>query len=269
MGYKPQFELYLNDPSGFWKGKLGLSLWTTYPVWRRGTLTAGVAAYPFTNVETSNAPLSIPVRSDFANYMKNKVLFERFLFSQMYRVPASSVFARFTAGFLETEYAGLDVETALPVLGGRFLLGLSGSVVKKRDAANPLLLESDTEKGLYKTAFLNTRINFPKADISLDVKYGMFLAGDVGARITLSKFINGVTISAWYSLTDTSIFSDGINNGYHDKGVSVSVPIRLFTGSDSRAVYGQGISPWTRDVAQDIDHFSSLFELIGGTQMYF
>lgn len=263
VGYKPQFELFLNDPSGFWKGKLGLSVWTTYPVWRGGALTAGVAAYPFTNVETVNTPLSIPVRSDYPNYMKNKVLFERFLFSQENRLPATSVFTRFSAGLLETQYAGLDVETALPVLGGRFLLGLSGSLVKKRDPDNPFLLASDTEKDLYKTAFLNTRINFPKIDVALDVKYGMFLAGDVGARITLSKFINGVTISAWYSVTDTSVFSDGINNGYHDKGVSVSVPIRLFTGNDSRAVYGQGISPWTRDVGQDIEHFSSLFDLIG------
>jgi hypothetical protein len=74
-----------------------------------------------------------------------------------------------------------------------------------------------------------------------------------------------VTLSAWYSVTDTSIFSDNINNGYHDKGIFVSVPIRLFTGKESRAVYGQGVSPWTRDVAQDIDHFTSLFDMIGGS----
>jgi hypothetical protein len=120
-------------------------------------------------------------------------------------------------------------------------------------------------KDYYKTAFFNTRLNFPKTDIAVDVKYGMFLAGDKGARITLSKVINGVTLSAWYSVTDTSIFSDNFNNGYHDKGIFVSVPIRLFTGKESRAVYGQGVSPWTRDVAQDIDHFTSLFDMIGGS----
>ena len=182
---------------------------------------------------------------------------------------ATFVFARFPAGILETQYAGLDAETAMPVLGGRVLFGLSGSVVKKRDSANPLLLAEDQVKEYYKTAFFNTRINFPGPEIAVDIKYGMFLAGDKGARFTVSKFIKGVTISAWYSVTDTSVFTDGINNDYHDKGISVLIPIRLFTGNDSRAVYAQGISPWTRDVAQDIEHFTSLFDLIGrNTEVY-
>ena len=116
MGYKPQFQLFLNDPSGFWKGKLGISLWASHPVWDGGALTAGVAAYPFSSIETSNTPLSIPVRSDIVDYLKNKALFERFLFSQVNRVPATSVFTRFTAGILETMYAGLDAEAAMPVL---------------------------------------------------------------------------------------------------------------------------------------------------------
>ena len=263
LGYKPQFQLFLNDPSGFWKGKLGLSFWASRPLWAGGELTAGAAIYPFSSFDTVNEPLSIPVRTDIMKYIGHKALFERFLFSQVNRLPDTSIFTRFTAGILETQYAGLDAEAALPVLGGRFLFGVSGSMVKKRDPDNPLRLAEDTVMALYKTAFLNARVNFPDPDISLDVKYGQFLAGDRGARVTVSKFIKGVTLSAWYSLTDTSVFSDGINNGYHDKGISVMIPIRLFTGHDSRAVYGQAISPWTRDVAQDIDHFSSLFDVIG------
>lgn len=263
IGYKPQVQLFLNDPSGFWKGKVGISLWASYPVRAGGSLVAGAAFYPFANVETVNEPLSIPVRTDIVNYLKNKALFERLLFNQVARLPGTSVFAKITAGILETQYAGLDLEAAMPTLGGRLLLGLGGSVVKKRDPDNPLRLAENTVKEYYKTAFFNTRLNFPQSDIALDVKYGMFLAGDKGARITLSKFINGVTLSAWYSVTDTSIFADSDNRGYHDKGIAVSIPIRLFTGKESRAVYGQAISPWTRDVAQDIDHFTGLFDLIG------
>jgi len=263
IGYKPQVQLFLNDPSGFWKGKVGLSLWATYPVWEGGSLVAGAAFYPLANVETVNEPLSIPVRTDIVNYIKNKALFERFLFNQVERLPGTSVFTKITAGILETQYAGLDAEAAMPALGGRLLLGVGGSVVKKRDPDNPLALAENTVKDYYKTAFINTRLNFPQSDIALDVKYGMFLAGDKGAKITLSKFINGVTLSAWYSVTNTDIFADSDNRGYHDKGIAVSIPIRLFTGKESRAVYGQAISPWTRDVAQDIDHFTSLFDLIG------
>ena len=89
-----------------------------------------------------------------------------------------------------------------------------------------------------------------------------FLAGDNGARITVSKHIKGITIWAWYSFTDTSIFNDNINRDYHDKGIGISIPLRLFKGSDSRTAYNYSISAWTRDTGQDIEHFNTLFDFI-------
>lgn len=59
------------------------------------------------------------------------------------------------------------------------------------------------------------------------------------------------------------MFQDSYNRGYHDKGISVDIPIRLFTGRDSKTAYRYALSPWTRDVAQDIDHNRTLFDLIG------
>ena len=99
--------------------------------------------------------------------------------------------------------------------------------------------------------------------MAVDVKAGKFLAGDKGARITVSKSFHGVVISAWYSFTDTSVFSDSYNRDYHDKGISISIPLRLFLGRDSRTVYDYAVSPWTRDVAQDVVHRTSLFDFIG------
>jgi hypothetical protein len=43
----------------------------------------------------------------------------------------------------------------------------------------------------------------------------------------------------------------------------VDIPIRLFTGHDSKTVYRYALSPWTRDVAQDVDHYRTLFDFIG------
>jgi hypothetical protein len=85
----------------------------------------------------------------------------------------------------------------------------------------------------------------------------------MGTRITLSKFFNGVILSVWYSATDTSGFTDSFNRGYHDKGIAITIPLRLFRGTDSRTAYSFAVSPWTRDVAQDIAHHSSLFDYIG------
>lgn len=262
LGYKPQFQLYLNDPSGFWKGKLGVSGWASYSVWKSASLVAGVALYPFVNIKTSNEPLSIPVRTDFPDYLRKKLIFERLILKQVNRFPGN-IFTMFSAGILEAQYSGVDAEMATYLFDGKLMLGLGGSAVKKRDPDNPLLLKKNEVKDLYTTSFINTRINFPAKDVSLDIKYGRFLAGDVGSRFTISKFIKGVTLSAWYSFTDTSVFNDNINRGYHDKGIAVTIPMRLFEGKDTRAVYGQAMSPWTRDVAQDIEHFTPLFDFIG------
>jgi len=151
----------------------------------------------------------------------------------------------------------------MPVLDGRILLGLSGSAVKKRLYDKPFTFKSNDVKDTYTTAFINTRLNIPEKEIAIDVKVGRFLAGDNGARFTVSKFINGVILSVWYTVTDTSVFKDEFNRGYHDKGISISIPLRLFKGADSKTVYTYRLSPWTRDAGQDIDHFNALFDFIG------
>ncbi|NOZ70047.1 MAG: YjbH domain-containing protein, partial [Deferribacteres bacterium] len=261
-GLKPDLQMFINDPSGFFKYRLGVKGWLSYHPWKGSSFVAALAAYPLNNISTTNEPLSIPVRSDLVFYKKEKVALDRLMFDQTGKL-SPDIFGRFSAGLLEVQYAGVDAEIAMPVFDGRILLGLSGSAVRKRRRDNPFkLADNDTGK-LYTTAFFNTRLNIPEREIAVDIKAGRFLAGDRGMRVTVSKHINGVTVWAWYSITDTSIFEDDFNRGYHDKGIGVSIPLRLFKGTDSRRVYSYILSPWTRDTGQDIDHFGSLFDLIG------
>ncbi|MCK7471322.1 MAG: YjbH domain-containing protein [Desulfomicrobium escambiense] len=91
------------------------------------------------------------------------------------------------------------------------------------------------------------------------MKAGRFLAGDLGARFTVSKFINGVIVCAWYGITDTSISR---TNTARDTGTAVSgdYPSRLFKGEDSRTSYWYSLTPVDADAAQDIIHYSSLFD---------
>ena len=258
-GLRPSFETFLNDPSGFFKYRVGLSATLGAYPWRGGTALLGVEGYPVNNISTSNAPLSIPVRSDTAEYKKEKVTLGRLLFDQIHAT-RDPVWFRAEAGMLETMFGGVDAETALPLWNGRVLAGASGSLVRKRSPDDPLAFRDGTS---YHTALLQGRLNVPEIDASIDVKWGRFLAGDTGVRVTVSKFIRGVTLSAWYSDTGTGVFSDPYNRGYHDKGISVEIPIRLFTGRDSRTAYRYSLSPWTRDVAQDIDRYLPLFDRIG------
>jgi hypothetical protein len=81
--------------------------------------------------------------------------------------------------------------------------------------------------------------------------------------VTVSKNIGGVVLSAWYSFTNTNVFTDNFNRGYHDKGIALEFPIRIFEGTDTKTTYYYALSPWTRDVAQDLYRFTNLFDFIG------
>lgn len=265
-GFKPSFETSLEKAEKFFQYRIGIEGWADYRLWNGASIAASIATYPV-NTITEMKPLSIPVRSDFLNYVEKTASLNRLMFNQIWKL-TPDIYGRTGVGLLEIEYGGIDAEVASPLLGGRFIIGLSGSVVKKREPDDPFKFK-DNAKDLYTTAFLNTRLNVPEYEFSLDLKSGRFLAGDMGTRITLSKFIRGVTISGWYSFTNTSIFHDDKNRGYHDKGILITIPIRLFTGKDSQTRYFYTIMPWMRDVAQDIMHYRELSDFINrDTKIY-
>ena len=256
---EPSFDVFLNDPSGFFQYRAGAAGSVSAFPWRGGTALLGVEGYPVNNISTSNAPLSIPIRSDLPEYMKENASLSRLLFDQIVGTREPAYF-RAEAGMLETMFGGGDAEAALPLWNGRILAGASGSLVRKRAYDDPFRFLSSKS---YHTALLLGRLNVPEIDASIDVKLGRFLAGDTGVRVEVSKFVRGVTLSAWYSATDTDVFSDPYNQGYHDKGISVTIPIRLFAGRDSKTAYRFSLVPWTRDVAQDINRYLPLFDWIG------
>jgi hypothetical protein len=262
-GIKPAIETLLNDPSGFFKYRLGLAGWLNLHPWEGASLVSGLEGYPINNISTSVDPSSDPVRSDIFEYKTKNVNLSRFMAEQIFKMDRQ-VYGRVSAGLLEIEYAGLDAEVAMPLRDGRFLIGLSGSAVKKRDPDSPFRLKSGPNvREMYTTAFFNTRLNVPEFNMALDVKTGWFLGRDFGSRVTVSKNIGGVILSAWYSFTNTNVFTDSFNRGYHDKGVALELPIRIFQGTDSKTGYGYSLSPWTRDVAQDLYRFNDLFGFIG------
>jgi hypothetical protein len=261
-GIKPELNMFLNDPSGFLKMRAGASGWLSLHPWKGASLTAGMQGYPLNNISSINEPLSNPVRSDYVKYMEKNVTLSDLMFEQIGKTKYE-IFGKFAAGLLETQYAGLDAEIAMPLFKGRILAGISGSLVKKRDIDNPLKLNNNDFNDYYHTEFVNARLNIQELEMSLDVKAGEFLAGDKGARITITKFFNGVELSVWYSVTNTSSFTDPYNRGYNDKGIAISIPLRMFLGRDSRTIYDYAVSAWARDVAQDIRHRTSLFDFIG------
>lgn len=261
-GIRPMARFFLNDPSGFFKYRLGVGLSARAMPLRGMTIVTGVSTFPLNTVSTSNVPPGQAVRSDSVPYLEEEVILDRLMVEQIVKTPCQ-VYLRGAAGILEIQYAGFDGEIALPLFDGRILVGASGSLVKKREPGELLSLKKNPNQDSYRTAFFNARLNIPEQDVWIDLKAGRFLAGDKGTRVSVSKFYNGLTLSAWYGVTDTDMFRDNANRGYKDKGISLSIPLRFFKGADSRTTYGFALAPWTRDVAQDISHLTPLFDYIG------
>ncbi len=254
--YKPAFYTFLNDPSGFFKYRAGAEVWGRYRLGRRTALAAGVGVFPINNISSAIRPLSIPVRSDIVDYIDNKFLLEYLMLEHTRRFPGQ-LFGYVGAGYLEVQYAGVNIQGAKSLFDGRLLVGFDTSLVVKRAPDEILGLKEKT----YYTLLAKARWHTPVEGLSVDLKAGRFLAGDSGLRIQLNKDFKGVIISVWYSFTDTSVFDDPYNRNYHDKGIMVSIPLQMFLGRDSRDRALYALSPWTRDVAQDTYH-RDVFDLM-------
>jgi hypothetical protein len=86
-------------------------------------------------------------------------------------------------------------------------------------------------------------------EMQFTIKAGRVLAGDKGVRFEVSRIVNGFEVGFWYTYSDTSDFT-GPNKNYHDKGVFVAIPLRMFSTKDTKVVGVYSLSPWTRDVGQ-------------------
>lgn len=260
-GIKPSFQTLLNDPAGFFKYRLGALGWISVNPGRGTSIIAGLEGYILNNIYSANPPMTQAVRSDLWLYRKEKLNMGMLMLEKIEKFPGE-IYGRITTGYLELQYGGVDTEVMRPFLNGRLLMGLNTAYVKKREPTSVFSYKKNDYKSWYNTAFLKTRLNIPELEGSLDIKAGRFLAGDKGMVLSVSKFINGIILSIWYSFTDTSLFTDKFNRGYHDKGIGIVLPLRLFKGSDSKTSYDFKFSPWTRDVAQDIVHFHDLFDIV-------
>ena len=255
---KPNVRTFLNDPSGFFKYAVGAGLYLRYNVLDGVYFNLGAETYPINNISSVIEPLSIPVRSDITKYLKEKAILSNLYFTKYDRF-GDDVFTKISAGWLELMYAGIDGEIGKPFFNNRILASLEGSWVLKR---KPGFTIENYNKEKYDTYFLNLRYNFKEIDSRVDFKIGKFLAGDKGVRVELTKEIKGgIELSFWYSFTNTSVFSDQFNRGYHDKGVMITIPFKWLTGKESQVVYSYGIAPWTRDVAQ-YPYVESLIDFI-------
>ena len=255
LGFKPDFEPYLNDPSGFFKYRLSIKPFIKEYPWDGGMAYARYSLPLYSNISTSlPPPPEDAIRSDLVDYGGTDYTFDRLLFEQIAHLTRRT-FGRISVGYFEHMFAGIGGEILTFLGDGKLALGLEGDWVRKRKAATLLQLEDLQAHSLLG----NIYYSIPGLNTVLCAQYGEFLAKDRGWRLTVSReYDTGAVAGAWYSITDTDHLT-GFNRGYHDKGFFVSLPLEMFkTTSDPRR-YQYSVSPWTRDVAQTMRHTTEIY----------
>ncbi len=155
--------------------------------------------------------------------------------------PAPDVYARMTAGYLERMFGGVSAELLWKPVASRLALGVEANYVKQRDFNQAFGFQDYSVATGHASAYYEFDNGFVG---QLDV--GRYLAGDVGATVTLEReFNNGWKVGGFFTLTDVS--ADDFGEGSFDKGITLSIPINWFVGRPDRRTVGTTIRPIQRD----------------------
>jgi len=277
--FSPKIESFLNDPNGFYLCRLSLFASASYNPWQNGLIKAALRAPVYSNIVDKAQNIEgiepISVRSDAATYLdKGPPRFEVLGFDQMFDLPLDT-YANASFGYLDYGYAGAGGEILKYFFDGRLAVGLEYAKAKKRDP--------DSIFGFYKTNtssdimfdqyFCNVYYNVSSHyGVDLAIKYGQFLAGDKGVKITLSRTYKYFSVGIWYTMTNgDDVFTSRLNSDYDDKGIYFNFPFRAFpTSSMQNNKSGHlGFTAWGRDVGASVPLIRPIYKTTKDTQAYF
>ncbi len=252
--FMPRVRTFLNNKAGFFKHKVVLQPRLNLYPWH-GALIAGEAEFTLYNQydEVIYSPLEKDaVRTDLTLYEKRSApRISVLALDQVFEMPGN-IQVRAAAGMFESAYAGLGVEAFRYFAHGLLGIGFESEVVKKRAFEDNFRLRSDVDTRFY-TCFLNTYAQiWPAQGLEAGLKIGRFLAGDTGVRIDIRRSFKYFTIGAWYTRTDTSVFSSQQNKDATEKGVYVRIPFSIFSKHERRGHFIYGITSFTKDQGQTV-----------------
>ena len=255
----PKLRTFLNDPSGAFKYMLSVDVGLESYFLKHFRLDASLFIPLINNISSVNKPLmEKPVRSDIQYYLGQKhpnfsVLSLSYIDS-IYR----NTFVGISTGYNELMFAGIGGDIIHFFGDGRFAIGVGGDYVWKREPDKVFQIKKNWQ---FHDEYISLYYVTQKPRIKFKIKAGRFLAGDKGVRFELSREIHGFEVGFWYTYSNTSDFT-GPNKNYHDKGVFVSIPLRIFKLKDTKAVGSYALAPWTRDVGQLAGRPFDLYEII-------
>lgn len=199
------------------------------------------------------------VRTDIAEYKRgSRFKLNRALINK-YMMLDEHWYARASAGLYEEMFRGAGGQVLYLPQDKRWAADLTFDALQQRD------YKGWFGKRDYSTVTAVGALHYKLPyDITVTGRAGRFLAKDDGVRLEFKRrFRSGVEIGAWYTKTNgKDITSPGSPaDPYNDKGIFLSIPLNIMLPSDTQAIAGFSISPWTRDVGQMVASPGDLYEL--------
>jgi len=206
--------------------------------------------------ETSGEFLLPRVRSNAAAYDRGgRTTVTNLYLSRQWKI-SPDVYARVTGGYLERMYGGISGEVLWKPVASRLALGVEANYVKQRAFDDLLGFQDYTVATGHASAYYEFKNGFTG---QLDV--GRYLAGDVGATVTLEReFSNGWRLGGFFTLTDVSKEEFGV--GSFDKGVKLTIPASWFIGRPTKDTRSITVRPFERDGGARLSTPGRLYEQV-------
>jgi hypothetical protein len=185
------------------------------------------------------------VRTDQALYAQHDTTLNTLYVARQWRA-GRDLYARATAGYLETMYGGLSGEVLWKPVNSPLALGVEANYVRKRDFDQQLGFQDYSVLTGHASAYMDLNNGF-----HAQIDAGRYLAGDYGATFSLDRvFDNGWSVGGFFTMTNVS--AEEFGEGSFDKGIRFTMPLGWFLGKPSRKAVGTTIRPIQRDGGQRV-----------------
>lgn len=168
----------------------------------------------------------------------------------------NDLYARVTAGYLERMFGGVSAELLWKPVSSNLALGVEANYGKKRDYDGALgFLDYSVATGHVSAYYAFGGGYHGQVDV------GRYLAGDVGATVTLTReFANGWKVGGFFTITDVS--AEEFGEGSFDKGINLTIPVGWFLGEPDKRSVSTTIRPIQRDGGARLQVPGRLYEQV-------
>jgi hypothetical protein len=286
-GISPLFSSYFGSSRGKFKFAADIGAYVDGFVWydvyykAMASYSVYTTAGDLTNYDLLNPSLVLNVHSDVISYYQRRNVRMEQIYLQKSWTHGCGFHSRVGMGFFDISMGGFTAEGLYYPVDSNWAVGLSGSVLWKRNYDNLGFMKKIRKyvadgQTSYPTwvpydylsqYFLDIYYRFNSMPIGLKLTVGQFLAGDFGMRTEVTRYFpSGLRVYAWYTFTNGH---DKLNGStYHDKGFGISMPIDVFFTHSSKTRFNYGMSAWLRDVGYRSPTGRELYEVLYNERDY-